>query len=204
MKTVIEVGANSGNDTERFLNEGNRVFAFEPTPELNLYLKNRFRGNENYFPIPLAADLENGWAWFNIAGSHDWGCSSIFHFDPEIHQKWQGRPDFHVTDRCRVQTMRLDTFIETYGVTYGIEVVDYLWIDAQGNDFRVLQSLGDKVNLVLAGQCEVAYECDLYTGVDNRHTSVVNWLRSKGFSYIEVIPHEHRKEADVHFSRYMK
>lgn len=196
MKTVIEVGANFGNDTERFLNEGKRVYAFEPTPELNLHLKNRFRGHENYFPVPLAADLENGWAWFNIAGSHDWGCSSIFHFDPEIHQKWQGRPDFKVTDRCRVQTMRLDTFMRTYG----IECVDYLWIDAQGNDFRVLQSLGDKIDSVLSGQVEVAYECELYTGVDNKHDSVVKWLTDRGFN-TKTVPHIHHKEADVYFSR---
>lgn len=200
MKTVIEVGANIGNDTEKFLNEGSVVYAFEPTPELNVTLKNRFKGNANYYPVPMAADIENGWAWFNIAGNSNWGCSSIHDFDPNIAEKWAERTDFVVTDRCRVQTMRLDTFIETYE----IQVVDYLWIDAQGNDFRVLQSLGEKVNIVLSGQCEVSYECELYTGVDNTCDSVVDWLRSKGFGYIEVVTHGHRKEADVFFSRYLR
>lgn len=196
MENVIEVGANLGDDTARYLDVGCNVYAFEPTPELNLHLKNRFKNYTNYYPIPAAVDIENGWAWFNIAGHANWGCSSIFNFDPDIHSKWEGRPDFNVTDRCRVLTMRLDTFMDIYK----IDQVQYLWVDAQGNDFRVLQSLGERVKDVVAGQVEVAYECDLYTGVDNSHTSVVAWLHSHGFE-TNVVPHIHRKEADVYFGR---
>ena len=197
MKTVIEVGSNSGNDTKRFLDAGDCVYAFEPTPELHLFLKNRFKGYTNYYPVPMAVDINNGWANFNIAGNADWGCSSIFDFAPNIHDIWKGRSDFNVTDRCRVMTIRLDTFIDLYGLS----TIDYLWIDAQGNDFRVLQSLGDRINLVQAGQVEVAYEVNLYTGVDNSHASVIQFLEKNGFHH-NTVPHHHKKEADVYFSRY--
>lgn len=196
MRTIIEVGANNGNDTARWLAEhGTRVFAFEPTPELSLHLKERFKGWEGYYPMPIAVDIENGWKWFNIAGTSDWGCSSIFDFNPNIHKEWEGRPDFRFTDRCRVPAMRLDTFMELYN----IGEVDYLWVDAQGNDFRVLQSLGDKINLVKAGKCEAAWTVNLYTGVDNTADSIAKWLIEKGFK-VTSDPYN-GKEADIHFIR---
>ena len=40
-KIVFEVGANKGTDTSRFLADGSLVYAFEPTPELILELKNK-------------------------------------------------------------------------------------------------------------------------------------------------------------------
>ncbi|CAB4124319.1 fkbM_fam, methyltransferase, FkbM family [uncultured Caudovirales phage] len=196
MAIIIEVGANKGTDTENFLKDSNnQVFAFEPTPELHLELKNKFKNLENYYPVPLAVDVDNGWTWFNIAGSGDWGCSSIYNFNPNIHQEWQDRPDFKVTDRCRVQTTRLDTFMETYN----IPGIDYLWIDAQGNDFRVLQSLGDKIHLVKEGKCEAAHTVNLYSEVDNTEYSIVSWLTDKGF---ECMLHRYNgKETDIHFRK---
>jgi hypothetical protein len=195
-KIVFEVGANKGNDTARLLNEGSTVYAFEPTPELILELKNKFKDNSRYMPVPLAVDLENRWTTFNIAGSGDWGCSSIYEFNPNIHKEWEGRPDFNTTDQCRVMTIRLDTFMNVYNISH----IDYLWIDAQGNDFRVLQSLGDRIKDVREGHCEVALEVNLYTEVDNTHTSVCAWLEQHGFK-TTVNPHYHRKEADIVFKK---
>ena len=193
---VFEVGANKGTDTSRFLADDSLVYAFEPTPELILELKNKFRTHPGYMPVPMAVDLENKWTTFNIAGSSDWGCSSIHDFNPNIHEEWEGRPDFNVTDQCRVMTIRLDTFMQIYNIPH----IDYLWIDAQGNDFRVLQSLGDRINNVTAGRCEVALDVNLYDKVDNSHASVTNWLVERGFN-VQMHPHPHHKEADLIFSR---
>jgi len=192
---VIEVGANNGNDTARWLDDDNVVvYAFEPTPEMYLHLKNRFVGFENYFPMPVAVDTTDGWQWFNIASGGGWGCSSLHEFNPKIHELWEGRPDFKVTERIRVPTMRLDTFMNTFK----IEKVDFLWIDAQGNDLRVLESLGDRFRDIDAGMVEVAYEVNLYDGVDNSHSSVGKWLDDNGFGY-DLTPHNHKKEADITF-----
>lgn len=195
-KIVFEVGANRGTDTSRFLADGSTVYAFEPTPELVLELKNKFRVHNGFMPVPMAVDLENGWATFNIAGSADWGCSSIHEFNPNIHKEWEGRPDFNVTDQCRVMTIRLDSFMQMYNISH----IDYLWIDAQGNDFRVLQSLGDRIKDVTEGRCEVALDVNLYDKVDNSHTSVTDWLVARGFN-VRMEPHPHRKEADLIFKR---
>jgi FkbM family methyltransferase len=198
MKSVIiEVGANYGNDTAHFVNDkNNEVWAFEPTPELIEHLSKRFANDKNFHLIGKAVDIEETTKIFNIAGGGDWGCSSLYEFSEDIHQKWEGRPDFQTTHTVEVQTVRLDTFI----IENEIQQVDYLWIDAQGNDFKVLKSLGDKLSIVLKGKCEGAYTVDLYKTEGNRVEDIVDWLQSNGFS-CTVVPDNVGKEADVHFLR---
>lgn len=196
MKTLIEVGANYGNDTANFLNMGYEAYAFEPNPELIAFLQERFKDNERFNLVPLAADYENRFTRFNIASGGDKGCSSLYDFTDNIHEQWAGRPDFVMTDSIVVQTIRLDDFMDLYGIRF----VDYLWIDAQGNDFRVLQSLGDRLYDVLEGKCEGAYTVDLYSGVENSCLDIAAWLNDRGYE-TTIRPDNVGKEADVHFRR---
>lgn len=195
MNTVIEVGANDGRDTQHFLsNKDNNVYCFEPTVELQLVLQKKFKNFENFHLIPAAVHIENGFQWFNIAGSSDWGCSSLYDFADDLDKTWAGRTDFHVTDRYKVMTMRLDTFIDLYD----IKEIDYLWIDAQGNDFKVLQSLGDKLSRVREGKCEAAFEVELYKTKENNAYEIKDWLEKRNFECVfRGGPHE----VDVHFRR---
>jgi hypothetical protein len=73
--------------------------------------------------------------------------------------------------------LRLDDVINLLN----IKEIDYIHIDAQGNDFRVLQSLGDKISIVKSGVCEVAQKAELYQGTENTIDVVKPWLESKGF-----------------------
>ena len=197
MKTIVEVGANQGTDTRRWLKDGNNiVYSFEPTPELILHLKEKFKDNDRFNLIPVAVDIENSWKWFNIAGNRDWGCSSLHEFNPNIEELWTDRSDFKVTDRCKVMTMRLDTFIENYK----IEKIDYLWIDAQGNDFLALQSLGKYISIVNEGKCESAFTVNLYNNTDNNVDTIRPWLEERGFE-CRISPDKRKKEADIHFKR---
>jgi FkbM family methyltransferase len=197
MKTIVEVGANWGGDTKRFADESNNfVYAFEPTPELFDHLCETFSSYSNVKILPFAVDEEEGEAIFNIAGTGDWGCSSLYTFDPEIHQKWEGRPDFHFTNQVTVEKKRLDNFINENN----IDSIDYLWVDAQGNDFKVMKSLGDKINIVKEGKCEGSYSVDLYVNTENNVSDIVQWLTSKGFK-CKIVPDNVGKEADVHFRR---
>ena len=197
MKTIVEVGANWGGDTKRFADEGNNfVYAFEPTPELFNHLCETFSSYSNVKILPFAVDEEEGEAIFNIAGTGDWGCSSLYTFDPEIHEKWEGRPDFHFTNQVTVEKKRLDNFISENN----IESIDYLWVDAQGNDFKVMKSLGDKISIVKEGKCEGSYSVDLYVNTENNVNDIVEWLTNKGFK-CKIVPDNVGKEADVHFRR---
>jgi FkbM family methyltransferase len=199
MRTVVEVGANFGNDTEHLSggNSGNvRVYAIEPTPELVTHLEDRFAMNDNVTVHPVAIDLEEGKAQFNIAGTRDWGCSSLYEFTEDIHEKWEDRPDFAFTDHVIIDKVRLDTFM----ADNSIEWIDYLWIDAQGNDFRVLKSLGDRIEHVSEGKCEGAYTVDLYSNTDNHVDDIKAWLEERGFA-CTIVPDNVGKEADVHFKK---
>ena len=197
MKTIVEVGANWGGDTKRFADESNNfVYAFEPTPELFDHLCETFSSYNNVKILPFAVDEEEGEAIFNIAGTGDWGCSSLYTFDPEIHEKWEGRPDFHFTNQVTVEKKRLDNFINENS----IDSIDYLWVDAQGNDFKVMKSLGDKISIVKEGKCEGSYSVDLYVNTENNVNDIVEWLTSKGFK-CKIVPDNVGKEADVHFRR---
>jgi hypothetical protein len=73
--------------------------------------------------------------------------------------------------------IRLDDFVKLYG----IKEIDYLHVDAQGNDFNVMKSLGDMISIVKEGVCEVANHIELYDIEDNTVGVVKPWLESKGF-----------------------
>lgn len=182
MKIIVEVGANLGTDTGRMFNESTEptlIYAIEPTPHCLEILHAHFDDNPNIIIVPVAIDDVDGSKLFNIAGHSDWGCSSLHEFVPGIEEKYPHFPDLHYTDSVVVNTMRLDTFMDIHN----IKQIDYLWIDAQGNDFVVLKSLGDKIGCVVAGQCEVqsTSDAEIYHGVVNDYDSVNAWLNDNGF-----------------------
>jgi FkbM family methyltransferase len=197
MAMIIEVGANAGDGTERLLDGGrNTVYAFEPHPEMASRLQARFKNRENFYLVPMAVDLEEGWRWFNAGRVDNSGISSLYEFSPDIGDRWPGVTFDHV-DRFRVTTVRLDRFLEANRINGAI---DNLSIKAQGNDFRVLKSLGDRIDQVHEGKCAAAYTVALYAGTDNDYAAIAAWLQERGFE-VAVVPDLALKEADVHFRR---
>lgn len=190
-KTKIEVGANNGRDTEMLASDGSTVYAFEPTHELLIQLWERFKENDNVKILPFAIDTRNDFATFKIAGQSDWGCSSLHDFSGD----WE-RFDFNVTHKYQVPTITLFDFCNLYNITK----IDYLWIDAQGNDFNCLLSLKDKINFVEAGQCEVALTLELYANTNNHIKYVKPWLENHGFT-VTVEPDPISAEANLKFTR---
>lgn len=195
----IDVGANFGQELEEFLKAGYTVYAFEPVPRAVEHLKTHFKGYEGFRPVPLAVDIENRWVQFKENPTV--ACSSMYEFTPDIMRSWDEgggvvRNDFVTVDRYPVMTTRLDTFMNTYNVGH----VDYLWVDAQGNDFNVLLSLGERVKDIEKGQVEAAMNLNLYTGPDNSVNSIALWLRQNGFE-VKIVPHHHKNEADIFFER---
>lgn len=179
MKIYFDVGANQGQDTEIFLqNPENKVFCFEPIPKLILMLYKKFEKYDNFFLLPFAVDIENSWKKFNISELGDFGCSSLYEFSEDINIKWPGRGDFNYTSSIKnMMCIRLDTFMNLYN----IQKIDYLHVDAQGNDFKVLQSLGEKIYDVEAGVCEASNRVELYKSENNTVNFIKPWLELRGF-----------------------
>jgi FkbM family methyltransferase len=198
MKTIIEVGANDGTHTLGFLTQENtEVISFEPTPELILHLRTRFKNFNNFTLYPAAVSSINGWAEFNIAGTADWGCSSLHKFNKNVHNEWPNRPDFHFTDKCLVPTIRLDYIVEKHN----INAIDYLHIDAQGHDFEVLKSLDKYISIVKKGVCEAAHKVNLYENVNNSSNEIMGWLKEHDFT-CSIRPNDKVfAEAQIHFTK---
>jgi FkbM family methyltransferase len=199
-KIIIEVGANRGTETVRFLSDPDSfVYAFEPTPELlrhNLYpLQDQF---SNLAVIPCGVSDFNGFAKFNIAGQSDWGCSSLNNFNEDLDKTWPGRNDFVITKKIFIPVTRMDTFIESMD----IKNIDYFHCDTQGSDLKVLKSFGQKINILKAGVIETFKQNPLYKESCNRHQDAVDFLKNSGFTNLREESNDHyNNEFNLYFSR---
>lgn len=163
-RTFVQVGAFTGDDEliascRRF---GHRLYMFEPNPQRAAELEQKSAGAATIHVIRKAVSNRNGRAEFHIA-SHD-DCSSLQQFDPAantawVHQ-WHPYKNLQMVDKIEVEVIRLDTFFEQNGIAQ----VDRMEIDAQGEDLRVVESLGAHIADVKKIQIEVnIHNSPLYT-----------------------------------------
>lgn len=198
MKIKIEVGANKGTETKELASDGSIVYAFEPTYELLIeYLWPLSYENKNIRVLPFAVDSENSFKKFNVAGHWDWGCSSLYEFSDNLNNDWPGRVDFSNTHSYIVPTITLYDFCELYK----IENIDFLHIDAQGNDFNVLKSLKDKISIVNEGVIEAANNVELYKNTNNRAEDIREYLKLNGF---EILSETTNDAVDAEINIYFK
>lgn len=189
MKTLIEVGAYDGSDSLRYHNNGYNVYTFEPKKDLFQELFDKTKHLTNYTVIQKAVSLQNGTTTFNICNSG--GASSILPFRPnnELISHWtKERTDIHFSGiSYEVETTRLDTFIEEYGLQN--TVIDFIHIDAQGVDLDCLKSLGKYITNVLAGVVETVQDKNksIYIGQeDNTLDNVADFLTLNGFKITQI------------------
>jgi FkbM family methyltransferase len=194
---IFDIGANNGSSCSHLATEDNVVYAFEPTPHLiEKFLKKL--ENEKYIIVPYAVSDYNGVSKFNIAGQADWGCSSLNNFSDDLNVTWPGRDDFKVTDIIDVNVIRLDTFIEKNN----IEVIDYLHCDTQGNDYKVLLSLGKYINILKSGVVEGYKQNALYKESDNTVENITNYLKENRFNIDSIESNDpHDNEFNIFFSK---
>ena len=153
---------------------------------------------ENYIVVPYAISDFDGETTFNIAGQADWGCSSIHEFEDDLDKTWPGRTDFKVTDKIKVLVRRMDTFIKNNG----IERIDYMHCDTQGNDLTVLKSFGEHISILQAGVVEAANQNPLYKSVDNSVDSVKTFLEENNFMITSIHSNDiQQNEVNIEFRR---
>jgi FkbM family methyltransferase len=205
MKTLIEVGAYDGNDSLMYHANGYSVYTFEPKKDLFQSLVDRTKHLTEYTVIPKAVSLTNGITQFNIC--KEGGASSILPFRPdhELIETWtHNRTDIHFSGiSYEVQTTRLDTFIEEYGLQD--RTIDYIHIDAQGVDLDCLKSLGKYIINVRAGVVETVIDTkkSIYTGQEeNTLENVRAFLFLNGFTITNIQSNDTTQcEYNVHFQR---
>ena len=209
-KIILEVGVSDGFDTDKLNNLYKLpIYGFEPVPYLHEKLKEKFKHNENVHIYEAAIDLEDGVRDFYISNPqgtfgdgtnrtvHPYGCSSLYSFSDNIHEKWPGRPDFNTIETIQVKTINLESFFDSHNF---VGEIVYMHCDAQGNDVNVLKSLGKYLDDVKEGKIEVAAVTQLYKGTNNTIDEAITILKEHDFNVSRPsIGRSH--EADIKFKK---
>ncbi|HWB85713.1 MAG TPA: FkbM family methyltransferase [Bryobacteraceae bacterium] len=152
---IFQVGAYLGDDTliEASRKYGHHLYMFEPNPKRVADLMQKAAGAPTIRVIPAAVSNYDGRATFHIACHDD--CSSLQNFASDANQtwvhEWHPYKRFEMVDELDVEVVRLDTFLNREGIDH----IDLLEIDAQGEDLRVVASLGERIHEVKRIQIEV-------------------------------------------------
>lgn len=180
-KIIFEVGAHAGDpDLIDYCRQtGARLYMFEPLPKRYQELLAKTQDVPSIQVFPLAVSNYNGRATFNVANSDD--CSSLLAFDEKVNDTWLTPwlpiDRFEMVETVEVEVTRLDTFM----AKQQIEQVDLIEIDTQGQDLKVVESLGDKLQQVKKIQLEVnVFHAPLYQQSCGKE-EVMNFFRERGF-----------------------
>lgn len=201
MKAVIEVGANTGNDTKKLLEKYKdcTLISFEPVPDLYNELVERYKDNKRVILYNCAVSDKDGNQKFNITKTDPsirarYGSSSLYEFKKDLHNKWS-RPDFYTEKTIDIKVVKLSDIIQSHG----IKEVEFLHCDAQGNDLNVLKGLRRYSEIVKAGVIEVTDKISLYEGSQNTIEEARKILPTLGFEIIDIKKND-KKEAEANIS----
>lgn len=177
---IIEIGANDGSNTINFSKNSN-VWCFEPNPHYSKLLGEMFRNNPNVKILQKAVSDFNGKAYFYI--SVDGASSSL----NKLTEFARSRTNIRYIDRVLVDVVRMDSFLSDNN----INIVDYFYCDAQGQDLNILKSFGDKIGIIQCGKIEVTLKQELYSNTSNSLDEAIKFLTTNGFEITN------KKEIDM-------
>jgi FkbM family methyltransferase len=188
----IDVGAHLGEITldAALRNQKLLVFAFEPNWTLARQIMGRAA---NFVVLPMAVSDTDGYANFLI-NSCD-GSSSLVRMEESGLAHWKDF-EYAVKSEVFVQTVRLDTFMNLAE----LRSVDYLKVDAEGVDLRVIQSAGDRLKDIKRITLEVDVAPDrLYQGAPSRD-EVIDFMTKREFQLVEFESQNAGRQENLTFS----
>lgn len=149
----------------------------------------------NYVVMPFGVAEEDGYSTLNLTSYEQ--SSSLMSLDESAVRQWVGGAGLEVVSTIRVPTIRLDTFLDRFGIAH----VDYLKVDAQGGDLAVLRSAGSRLADVDRVEREVAtVENRPYVGSPDR-AEVVDYLTATGFELVSTASQSFGQEENLSFAR---
>lgn len=200
-KLHIDVGANEGKfciNSARF-NPDTFVIAFEPIPQLVESILEQTSNLKNIKVIQSAISDEEGIKELNISPTSfygDYACSSFLKFSDKSKTEWKGRDDFKVINQIDVNLIRLDNFF----IANDITKVDYLKIDTQGYDLRVLKSCGDMLSIICKGEMEAATKNNILYYGQNTKDECIQFLEANNFKILDIVPNDiYNNEVNIIF-----
>lgn len=174
---IFEAGAHKGKDTVKLSKiwpEG-KIYAFEPVPELYQKLRENTKKLKNVHTYMIALGEISGTNRLYISSGTSDGSSSLL--SPKEHLNVY--PTVKFDKLLQVKTITLDEWAKTNNINN----IDFMWLDLQGMELKVLKS-----GLTLLKTVKVIYTeamiVEQYEG-QNLYPDIKEWLQDQGF-YIEI------------------
>ena len=159
MSTLVYIGANEGNSLWGIFDKFDKVYAFEPNPEVYKILRRRFRQFEWVTLINAACSTEDGET--DLYVTPNLVSSSLSDVNTE---KYGGDA---ASKKITVKTLNLNNYLKKEGV----DVIDLYYSDCQGSDLLILKTIQEYVDNKKIGQLYIETHGDgveLYKGLDNQ------------------------------------
>ena len=193
-KIGIDVGACIG-ETLNLFDNCDLVYAFEPLKEEFNILKEKVLGDGRIIPINCAISDENGEQ--NLKCYENGRFSSFLDFNKESDFYDFCSKNVESFDNLKsiipVKTVRLDDFMKENNIT----TIEYLKIDTQGTDLKVIKSLGNYLSNVKTIQTEVQLK-ELYKGSTSKE-ELMEFMEANSFKLINKTYGEISKEYEQDF-----
>ncbi len=190
---IMDIGSCEGEDSIRYsrLFPYSRIIAFEPLPDNQKLIKSNLENFavKNVELIPVALSDENGTADFHVSSGNpegrpnteDWnfGNKSSSLLPPDKHLEVV--PWVKFDQVIEVPTLTLSDFM----INNNIQAVDFMHIDVQGAELKVLKGAGQAIRNIKAIWLEVA-DVTLYK---NQPTTLVieDFMREHGFYLVKSV-----------------
>jgi len=179
-RLAIDVGANRGDVSERLLQAGYEVYAFEPFPPVFEKLKQRLASNPNFHALPYALGAVNESRDLHVVVDQTvekaWGDSSFYN----TITPYSSAEGLVFRESIPVSVKTLAGLHESGEVPCQVGLVK---IDTEGFDLEVVKGMGDfRYPVVLAEFWDPALPLG-QAGSMNRLKDMVPAMRQRGYSW---------------------
>jgi FkbM family methyltransferase len=188
---ILDIGGCEGEESIRYskLFPNAQIFVFEPLPSNQELIKTNISNYdiENVKLFSVALSDKDGISEFYVSSGHpedqtkeldwDFGNKSSSLLEPEIStiHKW-----LKFKDKIEVPTMTLNTFVEENK----IEKIDFVHMDVQGAELKVLVGAKDNLKKINAIWLEVA-DISIYKNQVLRK-EIENFMKKNRFSLVKT------------------
>jgi len=178
---ILEAGAHIGTDTLKMATywPHSIIHAFEPVPAVLKELEGRIASFTNVYCYPLALSNTSGETTLFVSNGESNGSSSLL--PPKEHLIIH--PSVSFDEKILVKTITIDDWARISN----IQKVDFLWLDLQGVELKVLKSGTELLKSVKVIYTEVSL-VENYEGGE-LYSDLREWLEFKGFRVVrEELP----------------
>jgi len=151
------------------------TFGFEPENAEFLELTKINKSHKNTFNFGISNKDETS----NLYVTREPGCSSTLRPNREVLDKFHLSSNWDIRDIFKIETQRLDTFLNKSGIC-----PDAIKIDVQGLSFQVIEGMGEKLYdfILIEAECEFR---QIYENQSLFH-DVSKFLDEKGYILLDL------------------